>query len=234
MESEDPTTLVVIITSGERSTFCIVPARCPVSISGITVALDRIRKAVHANEHPFINRLSVEYSSWLKEPKSDFSPENEHFGVLLQTYGVRPEGTAKADVFRRSIVVHISLPVIKPGPEMYVFKENEWDAFDELLAKSPKMVINVSASWCPPCRNIYPTFAELARSHHSADVTFVRILLEDLAPAHKRFKFQTVPTFAFAINGKVRHERTLQNSDPETVKNTVYEFLDEHHETRKK
>ena len=237
MDSEDSKNLIVIVTSGEHTTFCVVPASCPVSISGITRVIDRIltairspRKSSISKEQAFLKQLSVEYNSWLKEKNSDFSPENEGFSSLLQKYNIKQGEESKAELYRRAIVVSISLPIVSPKPEMYIFQQNELEAFKDLLKKSNKMIINISGTWCPPCKRIYPTFVELAKGHHSSDVTFVRFLITSFSPeVQNMFRCELIPTFAFAEGGEINHSLTFQSSEADFVKNAVFKFLKEKH-----
>ena len=63
------------------------------------------------------------------------------------------------------------------------------------------IVIDFTASWCPPCRFIAPVFAEMAKKF--TNVVFFKIDVDELQAVAQEFKVEAMPTFVFMKEGNI-------------------------------
>lgn len=73
--------------------------------------------------------------------------------------------------------------------------------YNELKAKSGLVVVDFSASWCPPCKMIAPYFDELSLKH--TDVTFIKLDIDHCKSYKDTRDVQSVPTFKFFKNNSL-------------------------------
>eukprot|EP00053_Salpingoeca_punica_P008610 m.77035 g.77035 ORF g.77035 m.77035 type:complete len:372 (+) comp14674_c1_seq9:216-1331(+) len=78
--------------------------------------------------------------------------------------------------------------------------------FKEALAANPKVIIDFTATWCPPCRMIGPIFEGLAPEHPS--IHFFKIDVDANAEASEECEISAMPTFQIFHNGKKVGELT--------------------------
>ncbi|KZV28855.1 Thioredoxin H-type [Dorcoceras hygrometricum] len=77
----------------------------------------------------------------------------------------------------------------------------EWENHLQRGVESNKLVvIDFTAAWCGPCRFISPIFAEIAKK--TANVIFLKVDVDELAPVAKEFKVEAMPTFLFLKVGR--------------------------------
>ncbi|XP_021759897.1 thioredoxin H-type 1-like [Chenopodium quinoa] len=69
--------------------------------------------------------------------------------------------------------------------------------------KSPDklIVIDFTASWCPPCRFIAPILAEYAKKF--PHVVFLKIDVDELKSVAEQYEVEAMPTFIFLKDGNV-------------------------------
>ncbi|CAA7041644.1 unnamed protein product [Microthlaspi erraticum] len=78
----------------------------------------------------------------------------------------------------------------------------EWDEkFNAAKASKKLIVIDFTATWCPPCRFIAPIFAEYAKTF--LDVVFFKVDVDQLTTVAKHFEVEAMPTFIFMKEGQV-------------------------------
>ncbi|KAJ8262624.1 hypothetical protein GJAV_G00168480 [Gymnothorax javanicus] len=64
------------------------------------------------------------------------------------------------------------------------------------------VVVDFTASWCPPCRRISPVFSSLSEEAEFMDIVFMKVdvdLAQELAVS---CEIQCMPTFQFYKNGQ--------------------------------
>ncbi|XP_022144127.1 thioredoxin H-type 1-like [Momordica charantia] len=86
------------------------------------------------------------------------------------------------------------------------------EAFDDLLKKGTEsgklIVVDFTASWCPPCRFIAPIFAELAKAH--IGVIFLKVDVDEVKEVSEKFEVTAMPTFVFLKEGaEVKNSRIV-------------------------
>merc|ERR1712232_218047 len=73
--------------------------------------------------------------------------------------------------------------------------------FDELIANESKLVvIDFTATWCPPCRMIGPIFEQMAKDF--PDVTFIKVDVDEGQDVAAQAGVSCMPTFTFYKDGK--------------------------------
>ncbi|KAG6601401.1 Thioredoxin H2 [Cucurbita argyrosperma subsp. argyrosperma] len=78
----------------------------------------------------------------------------------------------------------------------------EWTARLEATRETNKlMVIDFTAAWCGPCRQMEPTIKEFASRFK--DVEFVKIDVDELMDVAKEYGVDAMPTFILIKKGKV-------------------------------
>ncbi|KAL0557921.1 hypothetical protein IC582_006478 [Cucumis melo] len=89
------------------------------------------------------------------------------------------------------------------------------EEFDALVLKGKEtgklIVVDFTASWCPPCRFIAPVFAELAKTY--PHVIFLKVDVDEVQPIAARFKVEAMPTFAFVKDGEEVSVRRIVGAD---------------------
>jgi thioredoxin 1 len=73
------------------------------------------------------------------------------------------------------------------------------DAFDQLLADEPRVLVDFYTNWCGPCNLMASIVDELAAE---SDAPVVKVNAEDVPAVAKRYDVQSVPTFLTFSDGE--------------------------------
>ncbi|KAL1833188.1 hypothetical protein DCAR_0103257 [Daucus carota subsp. sativus] len=88
------------------------------------------------------------------------------------------------------------------GGNIHIITSN--DVWEQKLAEAKKdnkiVIVNFSASWCDPCRNVAPYYSELSEKHPS--LMFLSIDVDDLNEFSSQWDIKATPTFFFLKNGQ--------------------------------
>ena len=70
------------------------------------------------------------------------------------------------------------------------------EEFDALVADtgSKALIIDFTATWCPPCQRIGPVFQTIA-NERAADMTFRKVDVDAAAPVAQKAGIACMPTF---------------------------------------
>ncbi|CAH2046729.1 unnamed protein product [Thlaspi arvense] len=72
----------------------------------------------------------------------------------------------------------------------------DWNEKLKAAKESKKLiVIDFTATWCPPCRFIAPVFVEYAKKF--LNVVFFKVDVDELKTVAKDFDIEAMPTFIF-------------------------------------
>ena len=91
------------------------------------------------------------------------------------------------------------------------------DEFKQTLSSNELVVVDFTASWCPPCQFIGPKFVELAGQ--TPAVTFIKVDVDENGDTASHVGISCMPTFMFYRGGQKVDE--LQGADLNTLKAKV-------------
>jgi len=95
------------------------------------------------------------------------------------------------------------------------------DTLQDLVAKTKKVIVQYSASWCGNCRIMKPKFKKLASENE--DVTFVLVDAEKSPESRKLANVSNLPTFATFVDGILVNE--TQTNKAEVLSELLVEIL---------
>ncbi len=73
--------------------------------------------------------------------------------------------------------------------------------FDKYVKDSEKVVVDVYASWCGPCKMLAPVLEDA--SSQRRNITFLKVDYDDVNEVSDRYDVLVVPTILFFKNGKL-------------------------------
>ena len=79
------------------------------------------------------------------------------------------------------------------------------DSFHAILetAGDKLVVVDFTATWCGPCKQIAPRFKELSEEGQNGNVLFLKVDVEEAPDVAAECKISAMPTFHFYKNGKL-------------------------------
>ncbi|KAF7257273.1 hypothetical protein EG68_05777 [Paragonimus skrjabini miyazakii] len=87
--------------------------------------------------------------------------------------------------------------------------------------KDKLIVIDFYADWCPPCRNIAPTFVSLSTEFPNA--AFLKVNVDENSETAQAFNVRCMPTFVFLKNGKKVEE--FSGADEKKLRQTIMKHI---------
>ena len=82
--------------------------------------------------------------------------------------------------------------------------------FDEILKSEKLVVVDFTATWCPPCQMIGPKFVELAEKTGDAAI-LIKVDVDENEDTAQACGINCMPTFQFYKGGSKVHE--IQGAD---------------------
>jgi len=86
-----------------------------------------------------------------------------------------------------------------------VLKVNDSNFESEVLKASEPVLLDFSATWCGPCKQLAPIVEEIAREY-SGRVKVGAVDVEESPDTAVRFKVMSVPTLILIKDGEVRDQ----------------------------
>ena len=91
------------------------------------------------------------------------------------------EGTEGKEWITDSSITEVA-PADRAAPVTAAGEDLDGDDLSVETYRDKVVVLNVYASWCPPCRKEMPTVGELAASYDPDDVVFLGVNIRDSSP----------------------------------------------------
>ena len=89
--------------------------------------------------------------------------------------------------------------------------------FDKVVAENKLVLVDIGASWCPPCRKMLPVIDKV-KSQFANKLYFLAVDGGIDMDVMKHLQFETLPTFIIFKNGKEVWRKTGIVEEPEFVK----------------
>lgn len=89
-----------------------------------------------------------------------------------------------------------------------------FDDFKECLQKAKGLVVvDFTASWCGPCKQVAPVFVNMAKDAGNASVLFLKVDVDEVEDAARFANVRSMPTFVFYRVGQGEVQR-FSGADP--------------------
>lgn len=89
------------------------------------------------------------------------------------------------------------------GTVIAIHSLEEWSIqIEEANSAKKLVVIDFTATWCPPCRAMAPIFADMAKK--SPNVVFLKVDVDEMKTIAEQFSVEAMPTFLFMREGDVK------------------------------
>ena len=95
----------------------------------------------------------------------------------------------------------------------------ETDTLEEMIDKTKPYVLYFTASWCGPCKSIYPLFDELSKRY--SNIAFYKIDIDECEEFVSKFNIESVPTFYFYKKNN-EYFNICKGADTILLSNSIY------------
>jgi thioredoxin 1 len=140
----------------------------------------------------------------------------KHFGKRFEVTSaedwLRP-ATSKANPAAISAPINpIDARPVRPQPLKYLDTEREFKKFLQAADQQDKAVlIDFTATWCPPCKRIGPVFERMAAEPHNQGLCFAKVDVDRNAAVAQRCGVHAMPTFQLWRQGRKLEEMSGAN-----------------------
>ncbi|XP_071315813.1 thioredoxin b [Trachinotus anak] len=92
---------------------------------------------------------------------------------------------------------------------------SDLDEFKAILkeAGGKLVVVDFTATWCGPCKQIGPKFVMLSEKAEYNNVVFLKVDVDEASDVSEHCGIKCMPTFHFYKNGKLVHEFSGANGE---------------------
>jgi thioredoxin 1 len=96
------------------------------------------------------------------------------------------------------------------------------EQFTSLVTNAPGLVlVDYSATWCGPCKRIYPTIVKFSKEFTS--IQFYKVDVDDNEDVTKEQNIEAMPTFVLYRDGK--EIQRIVGADTSTLRETLEDAL---------
>lgn len=115
------------------------------------------------------------------------------------------------------LITFSSLVSLAMAGEIKPFNQKDFDA---LTASGKPVVLDISATWCPTCKQQKPIIERLMKQPAYKDVTLLTIDFDDNKPTLKKFKV-TMQSTLVAFKGAQEVGRSVGDTTPEGLEGLI-------------
>jgi thioredoxin 1 len=92
--------------------------------------------------------------------------------------------------------------------------------FDQLLSSNTYVLVDFTASWCPPCKMIAPIFEQLSVANSmEGSFTFVKVDVDEQREIASKYKITAMPTFILLKDGE--QVQSVRGANPPAIQTLV-------------
>jgi len=101
--------------------------------------------------------------------------------------------------------------------------QNVQDILSKAGSENQLVVIDFSATWCGPCKQISPFYKELSESEDFANVVFLKVDVDENPETAAKYGVSAMPTFIFIKAGEVIDR--LMGANPGRLQEMIEELM---------
>jgi thioredoxin 1 len=95
--------------------------------------------------------------------------------------------------------------------------------FNQLESTSGLVVLDVYATWCPPCKQMEPIFLELEKELDGR-CTFAKLNVDEARDLSITLQITSIPTFIFMVDGAIQ-DKVVGSMSKDTLKAKIESYL---------
>lgn len=88
------------------------------------------------------------------------------------------------------------------------------------------MIIDFSAEWCPPCRQLKPVFEELEKEY-AGKINFITVNVDSMPSVAQNYKVESIPNLVFAKADGTEVYRSVGFREGAELKAYIEKYLSE-------